>query len=1254
MSDSQVSWNPRPLPSDALAADYMAELARATLTAHARRKTDEVDPTKAFWQKIEDRALAESSELRWRAADDEARVPIVADLFHRFPGELAVPAADALGFPGFLSRVLRRLVELDSERTRPRTSAIKKLFYSQLVTPDEIGTLLKGKKDLATLVRHLHEPPKSGRIAKIRRGIARAVGFVLHFQATAVDMPDDKRNQNLAKALRLLVGEPMLVRKIAEMVQMAVPFSIVLARELDEIGSSRTARSRIDVKAVTAALETYAEAGRRLAQDDPDDATKAKDAQQRRGLADSVVTALKLNKIGSGLQDSKRVREVVDRLLPGNAGKGSSASGGNDGALPPGGTVSGSRYSPVQAFEEQLFGVSFSGGGIRSATVNLGALQGLAGRNVLPQIDCLSTVSGGGYIGSWLYAWIKRQPNGVYDVQQSLSRRRTPDPAAERARPIRFLREYSNYLTPQLGLLGADTWTLVSTWCRNTVLNQLVLVSFLSALLLSPRALGGIAKIPPAALITISIGLFVFACFAIGGNLRMFKPNADVSAASGADDNIGVQVRIVAPLFLAAVSLAVGVAQQPAGGYVFATAYFVLLAGLVMIQLTGGFEHRLTIRRSRLGQHAGTFAISVVAAGAGAGVVWLCAPFLATAVPRILNIPTAEAVLSDARQWAAIVLGPPLLVLSFVTAGVVQIGLLGLLFADDRREWVSRLGAWLLIYALSWFALFACAIYGPLLVFKVGAWASATLSLTWIASTIGGLLAGRKSQTATAGTWRDSITGAAMYVFVAGLMLLLAVAIHLAILKTDPRLAWSWETLLNSVVYWSHIDYWTHTGAWSDMLGLLAVLFVISFFLGSRIDVNEFSMHHFYKNRLVRCFLGASRAGTRRPNPFTGFDLKDDMRLAALRVGVPQELLGLDVATLSYIGPYPLIDTTINLVKGDNLAWQERKGASFVFTPWYCGYEIVSGSHMPENSKVAPEGFRPTLQFAYAGSYGIHLGTAVAISGAAASPNQGYQSSPAAAFLMTMFNARLGWWIGNPRRAWAWRRESPKSGLLYLLAELTGSTNDRSSFVNLSDGGHFDNLGVYELVRRSCRYILAIDAEQDGDLTFGALGGAIRKCRIDFGVDIDIDLRKIRHVRLTKNSRMHFAQGTIHYPDGERGVLIYLKSSLTDDEPADVQQYGVGHKEFPHQSTADQWFSESQFESYRMLGEHMIETLCELDDAAVPVLLDRHDVGRWFEGLQVSVQRKSLELEREDRRRAGTTTGAPTAVVEPLASADTA
>ena len=361
-----------------------------------------------------------------------------------------------------------------------------------------------------------------------------------------------------------------------------------------------------------------------------------------------------------------------------------------------------------------------------------------------------------------------------------------------------------------------------------------------------------------------------------------------------------------------------------------------------------------------------------------------------------------------------------------------------------------------------------------------------------------------------------------------------------------------------------------------------------------------------------------------------------------------------------YYGPYPILNTALNLNAGSELATQERKAASFVLTPAYSGFDpptsreneresekmaaayaaktTDSARSMAENwSPVYDEfevhGYRPTQGYAY--PEGPDIGTAVAISGAAANPNWGYHTSGPMAFLLTVFNARLGWWLGNPRWRLSCREPGPKFALKYLFAELLGRTNGRSQFVNLSDGGHFDNIGLYELVRRRCRFIIVCDSEEDQQLTFGSLGAAIRKCRADFGVEIDINPDPIRR-DADRFSHAHCVVGRIIYPEAERafnaglttgmpdlpdpdgsdavksfGWLVYLKSSLTGDEPADVIEYQSQHGEFPHQSTADQFFSESQFESYRRLGYHVLRSAfdeVELpDDAFTAVELARTD-----------------------------------------------
>jgi hypothetical protein len=414
-----------------------------------------------------------------------------------------------------------------------------------------------------------------------------------------------------------------------------------------------------------------------------------------------------------------------------------------------------------------------------------------------------------------------------------------------------------------------------------------------------------------------------------------------------------------------------------------------------------------------------------------------------------------------------------------------------------------------------------------------------------------------------------------------------------------------------------------HQFVTADLLCLL-VSALVAWLLGWRVDINEFSMHSFYKNRLSRCYLGATVPGRRQADPFTGFDERSQVKTAN---GKMQEHppfmtdllpLGYRKATGQaghYDGPFPIFCTTLNLTTGEDLATQERKGTSFAFTPLYSGYSVSWTDGQP-NDEVSYNGYVPTDEYAYRNG-GIHLDSAVAISGAALNPNQGYNSNPAFAFLMTFFNVRLGWWISNTRKMDTWPaangRSTPRFALFHLFKELFGMAGDGTGYVNLSDGGHFENMGLYELVRRRCSYIVVCDAEADPEMKFEGMGGAITKCRADFGAEIDLDLRPLRKQDDTQYSKAHCVVGTIRYPppqgegakadlataceclgdegdDDYTGVIVYIKSSLVGDEPADLLTHQLKCAEFPQDSTANQWFTETLFEAYRRLGHHIAIT----------------------------------------------------------------
>jgi len=893
----------------------------------------------------------------------------------------------------------------------------------------------------------------------------------------------------------------------------------------------------------------------------------------------------------------------------------------------------------VSYFGNIDIGLALSGGGIRSATFNLGILQALAKLDVLRSVDYLSTVSGGGYIGSWLTAWIKR--SGFDEVEAALD----PDRAAPAGSPvppfrqqppqIEFLRDYSNYLTPQLGLLGADTWAAVATFFRNLLLNQTVLVSLFVAALLVPYLLAfdlvrpwrGSVPVKDNPLDTVSIVvlalgliLILVAGWYLFANLRQIwdlKEPDPATARRAVVEERDILVQVVLTLLAGTLVLAVWLSAHPVLWSSSALDVSgAMVAGLIIADLVGWgvlgwFRKTPWATMSRATLHWGLICHGAVSLAAN---WWV----LGTVLSRWNNYAGVN--------FKVLALGIPLSLLVTLLAAALQVGLAGLLFRNQLREWTARLGGWVLVFGLVWLGVFVIAFYGPLFAMWAGAWVSGVLTVGWAVHSISGVISAYSSQTGkpASGGWRDILARTAPPVFVIGLFVLLSFGIYklmgpsISPRSSPPESAWKAEWgsgtshLSASVTtgtggretfaslagrYWKSMDQKAQAGnrPWVFVVAFFASL-IVGFLLSMRVDVNDFSMNLFYRNRLVRCYLGASRPPEegndpcrRDPNRFSGFDPKDDLLLAGLaRERGP---LADDSCLLRiYDGPYPILNATLNLTHGERLAWQERKAESFTFTPLYCGGTQNDG-----------EAYRPTCHYTYPDG-GPFLGTAFAVSGAAVSPFLGFHSSAAAGFLLTVFNARLNEWLANPRKE-KWNVPGPRWGLKYILAELFGLMDTESNYVCLSDGGHFENLGIYELVRRGCRCIIVGDASADPTLCFEDLGNAIRKCRSDFGVEISINTSAIE--RGSNNfSSLNFAVGTVDYGEGDdgKGIIVYLKASLTGREPADVLEYHSECCEFPHQSTADQWFDESQFESYRRLGQFVAEAVFDRSSLPRPIV----------------------------------------------------
>jgi len=226
-----------------------------------------------------------------------------------------------------------------------------------------------------------------------------------------------------------------------------------------------------------------------------------------------------------------------------------------------------------RAFESHLVGLCFSGGGIRSATFNLGILQGLAELDLLRRFDYLSSVSGGGYIHQWLAAWIRHVPRDKPDESDAVAGVRAVGVVTRALRPavgtsgtvdppqIHWLRRYSNYLTPMRGVFTADTWVGVATWFRNTVLNQVALVSAMFFLLLLPQLLAltpttprlpALMSAPPVLIAIVAVVPFALV---IAATAFVARSLAKTPAAGRSLDEGDVQRGIVIPMLLWSVLL---------------------------------------------------------------------------------------------------------------------------------------------------------------------------------------------------------------------------------------------------------------------------------------------------------------------------------------------------------------------------------------------------------------------------------------------------------------------------------------------------------------------------------------------------------------------------------------------------------------------------------------------------------------------------------------------------------------------------
>lgn len=358
-------------------------------------------------------------------------------------------------------------------------------------------------------------------------------------------------------------------------------------------------------------------------------------------------------------------------------------------------------------------------------------------------------------------------------------------------------------------------------------------------------------------------------------------------------------------------------------------------------------------------------------------------------------------------------------------------------------------------------------------------------------------------------------------------------------------------------------------------VGALACLLVS----GLWINPNTTSLHDYFRDRIGVAFLGEP-------------------------VGIPKESRGslANCRPHERGAPYPIFGAAVSdespLVHPTQL---EARFSEFTLSPAYCGSDRL-GYVRTDRYVAEPE---------------LSVADTAAISGAAISPN--YFVHHIVIALMTLLNLRLGKWLPNPLFA---PLATYRPRLLLQYRSDFQPEIERRKIVQVTDGGHVENLGLGALLRRRCRLIILSDAGQDSDFAFADFARLLRRFRNDYGVEfLELDgearlsvagrfPRRVMEVAGQSKTEQravldktfggdraehrHFFVARIRYPDETQpsGILFYVKPCLTGNEDADLYNYALNNPHFPHDSTADQAFSVAQFESYRRLGAITGEDLC--------------------------------------------------------------
>jgi len=812
--------------------------------------------------------------------------------------------------------------------------------------------------------------------------------------------------------------------------------------------------------------------------------------------------------------------------------------------------------------------------------------------------------------------------------------------------PLRHLRSYTSSLDPRAGVLSADTTTTILSWARNVMIHLMVLLPLFVLVAAGARIvvalyglLDGLTQLdqlaaqfdsrlgaPVFVLGVVALGL-MFLAGAIALGLVFSSIGRSLHELRGADLRLRVEPdlsdpvalvnrRIVTRVLAAALlfSLCVppiwrglgelvgNLSFLPDSGGVLSlrTVADVVLAHFTLLGWPSFLAHAFLIggllawwtSRSSAGEESPRrkeLRRASFAAGVTGGLLIVLLEGLYCWLVRLGRLDLIATFV------------PPLALLIVVAAMVVEVAVLGRAAGDAERAWWAGVSALLTKRAIYWIAAMATILYVPGVVFAAGGVTQVAVAVGWLGAGALGVLVGRyvlpRPERAPA-AWRTWLASVAAQIFFAGLLGATALIVSLFANMPSPTAPGGDDD--------GPFAYYLRGIEGTSILTLLlfAIGIGILYALARRlIDVNLFSLDALDAARLTRCYLGASRPipawrerwsqprdqresvgapsladparepvlPLRDPDRLTGMDPRDDLELRALCIGLKSD------NDRVYWGPHLLVSTTQSTTERGATGWRALEGESFLLSPLYCGSRSV-GYARTENSK--PAGAVDT---------NLSLGRAMAISGTAGYPPMGSLPSRPLAALLTLFSARGGSWIEKPKPD-GWAAASPRFADLPVPVSF-GMAGGWGDFVYLSGGQEFERLGVYELIRRRCRYIVAVDGGESGAAPDAGLATLIRRCRIDFGLRIEIDTRPLEQPGPDRLSSARVAIGQVPYGDvdqgGMPGVLVYIKLAMTVDEPPHIQQDARTEPRTRNQPPGcGEPFDDRQFERYRDLGNH--------------------------------------------------------------------